>query len=228
MECVASSVASSVAWVSCRVVSAGMVGPDSERGCDDCDWISFQVWVSMIEYCMAPSRVGETADRACAAWSAAFRSTDTTDRMGNTRSTLSNPVLGTCEPSPCVTDCDRSLPSTPLWTDCIDSGREGIATVPERFRGVPGREFGSLVDIVPRQDRCWGWDRSPIIGRTGSRNWLRSVGFVLVDSNRCQGLNPKCRAQTDTNAGRRTVSFYNECTIRQQCEVIEDPPEEVQ
>lgn len=102
----------------------------------------------MIEYWRAPSRVGETAPRACAeVGCAAVGSTETTDRMGNTRSVPSNSVLSGCRcPSLCVTDCERSLLSGRAPVS-IEAGH-GVDALSDRFRAVPGLEFVGLCDDI--------------------------------------------------------------------------------
>lgn len=103
----------------------------------------------MIEYCRAPSRVGDAALRARAEadW-LAVGSTDTTERTGNTRSAPSKPVLGDCWLSFCVTDRDRSLlPGRPSGVG-KGPGLGGVATLSDRFREPPISGSGGFGDAI--------------------------------------------------------------------------------
>lgn len=92
----------------------------------------------MILYCLgAPSLFGDIALRACEPRG----STETTERMGKTRSVPSKPESWYALSSLCVTDRDRSLLSAQDPVGAVDAAAGGAAALSDRFLAVPGREF---------------------------------------------------------------------------------------
>lgn len=126
-----------------------------------------QVCWSIIGYWRAPSRVGETAPRARdEACCAAVGSTETTDRMGKTRSVSKSARGGDRCPSLCATDCERSLLTGRASVVSIEAGHETDA-LSDRFRAVPGLEFWGLCDDIVMCLWSRGVPRGSGVGRAG-------------------------------------------------------------
>lgn len=92
----------------------------------------------MILYCLgAPSLFGDRALRA----REPRGSTETTERIGKTRSVPSKPDSWCALSSLCVTDCDRSLLSGRVSAGAVDAATGGAAALSDRFLAVPEQEF---------------------------------------------------------------------------------------